>query len=218
MKIIYHGHACFEIIGEEDPKSIIFDPYGEGTGNLKLNVKADLALCTHDHFDHNNCRVGKQHLVLFSGEKTIGSAKIRGVPLAHDPEGGKLRGKITAFVVNYGGRVIVHLGDLGHIPNDKQISDLLSYGRPDVLFIPVGGIYTIGPNEAIEVIKLLNPRIAIPMHYNHPKLNPQIFSKLHKLEDFLKLWVGEIEKVGKSEWELPSELPEKTKIVVLEFP
>jgi len=38
-------------------------------------------------------------------------------------------------------------------------------GRPDVLMIPVGGYYTIGPAEAEAVIPALNPRLVIPMHY-----------------------------------------------------
>ena len=73
MLILYHGHSCFEIRGDTDPKSIVFDPYGSGTGDLRLSIAADIALCTHDHFDHNNCSVAKECLVGFVGEKTFGT-------------------------------------------------------------------------------------------------------------------------------------------------
>ena len=218
MKIIYHGHACFEIRGEEEPQSIVFDPYGSGVGDLRLEISSDLALCSHDHFDHNNCRVAKACLIGFTEEKSVGGATIKGVETAHDPKGGRLRGKNSVYVVRYSGKIFVHLGDLGHVLSEDQVREILSMGRPDILFIPVGGVYTIGPEEAIEVIKQLNPRIVVPMHYKHEKLDPGIFGRLHTLDDFLKRWSGEVIKIDSNVWEVPEELPEETKVLILSYP
>lgn len=218
MKLIYHGHACFEIVGEDKPKSIVFDPYGSGVGDLKLDISVDLALCSHDHFDHNNCNVAKSCLVGYVGVKEVDSAVIKGVETAHDPKGGSLRGKNTVYVVKYGGKVFVHLGDLGHILNEEHVKEILSFGRPDILFIPVGGVYTIGPDESVKVIEQINPRIVIPMHYKHEKLDQSVFGRLSTLDDFLKKWRGDVEKVDSSEWEIPEDLPEKTKVLVLKYP
>ncbi len=57
---------------------------------------------------------------------------------------------------------IVHLGDLGHILDDKQLAKLTG---TDILFIPVGGKYTLDYKEAVNVVSQLEPRIVIPMHY-----------------------------------------------------
>ena len=218
MKVIYHGHACFEIRGDDEPKSIIFDPYGSGTGRLKLEVRADLALCTHGHFDHNNCGVAKTCLESFKGEKTIGAAYVKGVEAYHDPQRGSLRGKISIYVLRYGGRIFVHLGDLGHLLSQDQVDEIRSVGRPDILFVPVGGVYTIGPSEALEVIRQIDPRIAVPMHYRHEKLNPRIFSQLHSLDDFLSKWPGEKETLGDNTWDIPVQLPEMTRVLVFSYP
>ena len=144
--------------------------------------------------------------------------KIKGVRTAHDSEGGRLRGANSVYVVNYGGKIFVHLGDLGHVLNEQQVREILSSGRPDILFVPVGGTYTIGPKEALKVIEQLNPRIAVPMHYKHPKLNPKIFGPLHKLDDFLNVWKKEVVKVDTNSWKIPETLPEETKVLVLRFP
>lgn len=218
MKLIYHGHACFEVRGTEEPKSIIFDPYGSGTCDTELKIHAGLALCSHDHFDHNNCSVAEKCLLATKGDRTIGSAVIKGVEVAHDPKGGSLRGKNIIYVVKYGGKIFVHLGDLGHILTEGQVKEILSLGRPDLLFVPVGGVYTIGPKEALDVIAQLRPRIAVPMHYKHKKLDPGVFGRLSTLDDFLKMWKGEVVRAGSNTWDIPDKLPEETKVLVLEFP
>ena len=53
MKIIWYGHSCFEITGNDG--TVIFDPYQEGSvpGLNKLHLKGNLVLCSHDHDDHN---------------------------------------------------------------------------------------------------------------------------------------------------------------------
>lgn len=60
------------------------------------------------------------------------------------------------------GVTFCHLGDLGHKLEEDIIKQL---GKIDVLFVPVGNVFTIGPDEAWEVINSIKPRVAIPMHY-----------------------------------------------------
>jgi len=56
----------------------------------------------------------------------------------------------------------VHLGDLGVPPDEEQIRKI---GKVDVLMLPVGGYYTMGPEDAKKTVELLHPRVVIPMHY-----------------------------------------------------
>jgi L-ascorbate metabolism protein UlaG (beta-lactamase superfamily) len=78
------------------------------------------------------------------------------------------------------GKSFLHCGDLGHIP-DKTVIEKL--GRIDVLFVPIGGFYTIAADQAKQLHDLLSPGITFPMHYktavlNFPIANEEPFKKL----------------------------------------
>ena len=55
-----------------------------------------------------------------------------------------------------------HLGDLGHELDENTVQQI---GDVDVLFIPVGGNFTIDANKAWDVIDGVKPKIVVPMHY-----------------------------------------------------
>jgi L-ascorbate metabolism protein UlaG (beta-lactamase superfamily) len=76
------------------------------------------------------------------------------------------------------GLSLVHLGDLGHVPDAEAVSAL---GRPDVLVVPAGGVFTVSPEEAWRTIGRLAPSVVVPMHYKTPGLA----LPLGELEDFL---------------------------------
>jgi len=224
FEITWHGHACFSIFNKALEVRIVFDPFGGNTGKYDLSgVKGDIVLCTHDHFDHNNCEAVAKwdavKLVKLIGDRNIKDVKIRGVEAYHDSVGGRERGTNAIYVVGYGNGVFVHAGDLGHLLTDDEISRIQVFGRPHVAFIPTGGVYTIGPEEAVTVIRQINPRIAIPMHYYSEKLNPAIFSRLHKLDDFLRAWDGPIEEFTTNSITINiNELPGETTVYVLQQP
>ncbi len=224
FEIIWHGHSCFSIIDKSNGYTITLDPFKPETGRLKKpDIQSDLVLATHDHFDHANVEAVAKwdavKLVGFIGDRSINHVKIRGVETYHDEEGGKKRGKNAVYVININDGVFVHLGDLGHILTDDQISKINGFGRIDVLFVPVGGVYTIGPEEAVKVIKQLNPRIAIPMHYYHETLNRTVFKNLAKLSDFLEKWDGPKKKVTENKILIDTEtLPEVTTVYILKWP
>ena len=58
---------------------------------------------------------------------------------------------------------ILHLGDLGHLLTDDQLSAI---GAVDVVLIPVGGTFTLDAHQASRVVDQLHPRLlVVPMHY-----------------------------------------------------
>lgn len=131
-----------------------------------------------------------------------------GIKAFHDDQQGKKRGDVILFKFKTGGVVFCHLGDLGH-KLDKDVINQL--GKIDVLFVPVGNVFTIGPNEAWEVINSIKPKVAIPMHYRVGGLSLSI-----KPVDFFLKEVGEesIVRVG-NEMDFESEdLPENLEIWV----
>jgi len=94
---------------------------------------------------------------------TVKEVKITSVPTLHLD--GQQKG--SAFLFQFGGLCLVHLGDLGQ-PLTPELRSLL--GRPDVLLLPIGGgSYSIGPERARAVLQDLQPRLAIPMHPGEPE-------------------------------------------------
>lgn len=213
VRIKWWGHACFEV---GNGMTLVFDPHnGESIGLPKPNVKADVVLVSHDHYDHAD----GVKLVLRPGgtvvrdaiEKNIGGVRIRGVETFHDDQGGRLRGKNTVYVVNFGGLTLCHLGDIGHVPTSEQVKEI---GRIDVLFIPVGGVYTIDAGEATETVQKIAPKITLPMHYRIRGLRVGIAG----VEDFLS-GKRNVIRIKSREFEVsPETLPKNPEIWVLSFP
>lgn len=155
MKITWCGHSCFLVETREG--SAVLDPYAPGSvpGVSLPALTADAVLCSHGHRDH-----GYTEGVRLSGKPAAFSVKT--IPCFHDDKGGSLRGENLIRVIEAEGLRIAHLGDLGHPLSEEQLSAL---GAPDVLLIPVGGHYTIGPETAAALAKAVGARITVPMHY-----------------------------------------------------
>lgn len=155
MKITWYGHACFKV--ESAGGSVVLDPYApRSVPGLKLPpLTADAVICSHSHSDHNYAQ----------GVKLTGNScgmKLSTMHTFHDNNGGRLRGENAVTIIEADGLRAVHLGDLGHMLSREQIAEL---GKPDVLMLPVGGVYTIDAETAYELVKALSPDIVIPMHY-----------------------------------------------------
>jgi len=214
MKVKWLGHAAF-LFTADDGTKILTDPYVPGAydgavGYGKIEEVADIVTVSHEHADHNGARdlPGKPQVLKGSGEWAIKGVKIKGVATFHDPTKGKERGTNTIFIYEVDNLRLVHLGDLGHILDEGVLTVL---GRVDVLFVPVGGVFTIDAHQAAELVKMVKPRLVIPMHYKTPKLGFGIAG----VEDFLKLAPG-VKQVGKSEVEVkPALLPAGTETWVL---
>jgi len=185
MIIKWFGQAFFEITFKEEKKhkKLLVDPYGEGYG-LKLppNLEAEIVLVTHQHKDHNNVQAvkGNPFVIEGPGEYNIGKVDIKGIFSFHDDQQGRLRGENTIYLIHAEGITVCHLGDFGQAEMPTKI--LQELGRVDILLVPVGGIYTIGPKQAVKIINDLEPPIVIPMHYRIPGLKID----LEPVEGFLK--------------------------------
>ncbi len=181
MRIRWHGHACFEIEGSI---KVVTDPHdGKSLGIAAPSVKADLVLVSHDHFDHNFVQgvEGTDTSILTKPVMTVEKGvRVEGIGAAHDSKGGSKRGNITIFKFEMDGTSFCHLGDLGHELDDSQVERIVPV---DVVFVPVGDVFTIGPEAAHHVINQLNPKVAIPMHYRVPGLGLSI----QPVQNFLKL-------------------------------
>lgn len=215
MEIQYFGQSCFRIKGKK--VALVTDPFTPSHIGFKLpKITAEIVTVSHDHLDHNNFSqimstpAGKETFVVQGpGEYEISGVSIFGLPSFHDNSQGSKLGENTIYIINIDDIRVVHLGDLGHKLDNSQLEVI---NGAEILFIPVGGTYTLGAKEAVEVVSQIEPSVVIPMHYKLPGIK----FNLAPLQDFLseieKEDVKPISKLLISK----DKIPEEQTIVVLE--
>lgn len=165
VRISWLGHSMF-LLEDGAGHRLVTDPYDDHVGYALPAVEADIVLISHDHADHSNLDLvkGDPVAVRTASPREIDGISIAGFPTWHDPRQGDERGPNIVYRIGMQGLTFVHLGDLGH-PLDAGLEKELA--GADVLFIPVGGFYTIDAGTAARVVEGLKPRIAIPMHFKN---------------------------------------------------
>ncbi len=217
MIISWLGHSCFKIILKYNNQDlmIITDPYDKSIGLRVPKMAADVVTISHQHEDHNNAKAVSGNLsdmpfvIDQAGEYEIKGIAVSTIKTWHDNKQGEDRGENIIYRFDIEGLSVVHLGDLGHILSDEQLEQI---GNVDILMIPVGGIYTLNAASASKVVRQIEPRIVIPMHYRDEKVK----IKLESVNAFRKEMGGLAENEKKlkiSKKNLPSE---ETKIIILE--
>jgi len=168
LRIRWHGHSCFEIGGSV---VVVTDPHdGKSLGIPQPRASADLVLISHDHFDHNCDRAVRTRdtSVIRTPVLTVDrGVRVEGIEADHDAEGGRKRGKVTIFKFELDGFTFCHLGDLGKVLDESTVERI---SPVDFMFVPVGDVFTVGPEGAKAVIDAVRPKVAVPMHYRVPGL------------------------------------------------
>ncbi|MBN1645164.1 MBL fold metallo-hydrolase [Candidatus Woesearchaeota archaeon] len=175
MHLKWLGHASFEL--KTGDLILYIDPYAG-----EYLDKADIILISHAHYDHFSreivMKIRKQDTTIIGpaevasqidgcrtvveGEEGIlEKIKVTIVPAYNTPDAPRpthAKGTGVGFLIKTEGKTIYHAGDTSFIPEMKNI-------KADIVLLPVGGTYTMDAKQAAEAAKLINPKIAIPMHY-----------------------------------------------------
>ena len=190
----WHGQSFFTVTTPAG-KVIAFDPQVMQEFERAAPIKADFVCVSHPHNDHNRVEEGiadgadPKKVKVFQGMKQDkpvspdkpvkpadwnkvdekvkvdggGEYRFRTFGCYHDEAGGMKRGKNSAFIVEAEGLTFCHLGDIGHTLTETEAKVI---GKIDVLFVPIGGTYTVNGEAAKELIDALKPRLyVVPMHY-----------------------------------------------------
>ncbi|MFH0988087.1 MAG: MBL fold metallo-hydrolase [Parcubacteria group bacterium] len=220
MYISWLGHSCFKFEDKVNNNNVVVvtDPYDSKEVGLHLTkTKSDIVTVSHFHPDH--CFVEaiggteeKKEPMVFDrpGEYETKGVFVNGIGSYHDKKEGAERGKSTMFIFHINGLSILHLGDLGTTLSDVQLEKI---GDVDILLIPIGGKYTIDSKEAAEVVKQVEPRIVIPMHY---KIDGVTIKDLDTVDKFKKEMGNGGEVLPKLKITKKELLAEETKLVILE--
>lgn len=189
IKLTYHGHSAFEL--KAGSHNIIIDPFINGNKNAKVkpaDIKADYIVLTHAHGDHfgdtleiaknNNATVIavneladhldgkglKVHNMHIGGAYNFPFGRLK-FTIAHHGSStneGLYMGEPAGVVLTIDGKNIYHAGDTGLFLDMKLIGEM---NPLDVAIVPIGDNFTMGIDDAVKAIEFLNPKLAIPMHY-----------------------------------------------------
>ncbi|QGQ98742.1 metal-dependent hydrolase [Paenibacillus psychroresistens] len=201
MKIINHGHSCIQIETEGksliiDP-FLRGNPAAISTPD---DIKTDAVLLTHAHMDHildaepialsNDAPVvAIVELATYMGWKGVktipmnmggtvdlGFAKATMIQAFHssgivleDEQRIMYAGMPAGFIIRVEGLTILHTGDTSLFGDMKMFGELYSI---DVAFLPIGGHFTMGPEDAAIAAEWLGAKLVVPIHFNtFPMIN-----------------------------------------------
>jgi len=180
LKIEWLGHSSFKL--SYNNYQIVIDPFGDNVipGLKGVHESAHVVYCSHEHKDHN-ARENVQLIPLMDHP-----FRMSVIDSFHDQSMGSQRGSNKILILQNAELKCVHLGDIGCVPTVDEMRLLM---RPDVLFVPIGGHYTLNKEEIVLLIKKIFPKVIIPMHYRSDSFGPSVIGTL---SDFLDLMDNEV--------------------------
>jgi L-ascorbate metabolism protein UlaG (beta-lactamase superfamily) len=194
MLISYHGHSVVKI--KTGNFTILIDPFITGNKLTDLQVeneKPHVILLTHGHNDHVGDTVSiakscdalvvapveltdflgwqgvRTHGMNIGGSWEFEFGKVNFTQAIHSSsyvtENNEIiyTGTPSGILFTAEGKTIYHAGDTSLFGDMKMIGDR---NVIDVAFLPIGDNFTMGPEDAAYAIELLNPNLAVPIHYN----------------------------------------------------
>jgi len=189
VQLTWYGHACWKI--ETGEHTLLIDPFLSGNPTAPITpdqVHPDYILVSHGHGDHLGDtvsiaqRVGatvisnyeiasycegqgcKVHPLHIGGSRDFPFGRLK-LTIAHHGSSfpdGKYAGNPAGFLLTFGKIKIYDAADTGLFYDMKLIGE----EKLDVALLPIGDNFTMGPDDALRAVKLLKPKVLIPMHYN----------------------------------------------------
>lgn len=194
-KLTFHGQACFDI-ETGDGTRIWIDPFLSGNPAADIGpsdvTRADYVLFTHGHSDHigDGFEIAERtgaliistyeivsfaknvkshtnaHPLHIGGGYDFPFGRVKMTSAAHGggldiDESGRYTTVPGGFLITLDGTNLYHAGDTGLIA-DMQ----LLRGQVDIALLPIGDNFTMGPEDAVRAVQMIEPKVVIPMHYN----------------------------------------------------
>jgi L-ascorbate metabolism protein UlaG (beta-lactamase superfamily) len=191
MKLRFFGHSACQITSESGIK-ILIDPFlnGNPVATVKAEeIGANYIILTHAHGDHvgDTIEIAKRcdatvicvfelgnileeygvkvHTMHIGGGHNFEFGRVK-FTIAHHgsvyPDG-RNGGNPVGIIVRIDGKVFYHTGDTGLFYDMKLIGEL---NKIDYMLLPIGDNYTMGIDDAAIAVEFVNPKVAIPLHFN----------------------------------------------------
>jgi L-ascorbate metabolism protein UlaG (beta-lactamase superfamily) len=191
MKLKYFSHSALQITTKNGEK-ILIDPFLDGnpTSPVKSDdVSAEYIVLTHAHGDHigdtfkiakkSNSTViavneladycagkgAKAHNMHIGGAYNFPFGKVKFTIAHHGSKtpDGQYAGEPAGVLLTIDGKTVYHTGDTGLFYDMKLIGEM---NPVDYMLVPIGDNFTMGIDDAVKAVELVNPKNVIPMHYN----------------------------------------------------
>jgi L-ascorbate metabolism protein UlaG (beta-lactamase superfamily) len=191
LELTWYGHATWLI--STDQHKILLDPFFDDSPTAPIKAAeadADFILVSHGHFDHvadvasvanrtgapvyANYEIANwfsaNHGIENATGMNIGGAielpfgKLKMVPALHSsglPDG-SYGGVAAGFLMKVGEKKLYFACDTG-LFSDMQLIGAVGL---DVAVLPIGDLFTMGPDDSVTAIDLLKPKTVLPSHYN----------------------------------------------------
>lgn len=178
LNIEWLGHSSFKLIYND--YQIVIDPFADNIipGLKGVKEEAHLILCSHEHRDHN----ARECVMLLP--QTTNPFNLIEIESYHDNNHGHDRGRNKIVVLQDSSIKLIHLGDIGCIP---EIDMLEKMQKPDVLFVPIGGHYTLNREDIVRLIHMVQPKVIVPMHYKSNGFGPNVIGTLDEFTSLMDL-------------------------------
>ncbi len=191
VQVTWYGHATTGIVSPM--VKILIDPFFTGNDLASASaddVEADVIVVTHGHADHlgDTVEIAKRtgalvvsnfEVINWLQEKGLDNVHPMHIGGGHSFEWGRVKltmaqhgssmpdgsyGGLAAGVLLYlGGIRLFHAGDTGLFYDMKLIGE---DGALDLAMLPIGDNFTMGPDDALRAVKLLQPKAVVPMHFD----------------------------------------------------
>ncbi len=189
-RITWLSHACLEIRTGET--TILIDPYLSGNPLAAASpeeVSPDYILVSHGHGDHLGDTIDiakrtgatvvanheiatwlrgqgleKVHSMHIGGGHSFAFGRVE-LTIAHHGSSlpdGSYGGAPCGFLLTLEGKKLYHACDTGLFYDMKLIGEK----GVDLAFLPIGDNFTMGPDDALRAVKLIEPKRAVPIHYD----------------------------------------------------
>ncbi len=202
IQLTWYGHACWKI--ETGAHTILIDPFLTGNPRAPITpeqVSPDFILVSHGHIDHlgDTVSIAKRtgatvisnyeiasycqeqgcqaHPLHIGGSRAFPFGHLK-LTIAHHGSSfpdGRYAGNPAGFLLTLGKVKIYDAADTGLFYDMKLIGE----EKIDVALLPIGDNFTMGPDDALRAVKLIKPRVLIPMHYDTFEIisqNPTAFA------------------------------------------
>ena len=180
FEIEYKGANCI-IISTKKTKLVV-DPKLSIVGLKDVSTDEVIELVTEDRFAINNPNAAL--LINSPGEYGISEFDIRGIPARRNLDGENEAMVSTIYRIELNDTRIGILGNIYNKLSDEQLENL---GLIDILVIPVGGNgYTLDAVNAASLVRSIDPKVVIPVHYADKALKYEV------PQDELRLFIKEL--------------------------
>ncbi len=170
MEITWLGHSALQIKGTQ--VTLITDPYADTLGLSMGQREADVVTISNSHPHHSNADAidGTPRVIDGPGEYEVANFYISGFGTrGRDYEG--VRQVNTVYTYRAEGLTLCHLGDLSANPTPSEVSEL---SQADVLFAPAGGVCTLDAARIAQLVRTIEPRILVPVHYRYDDVDLEL--------------------------------------------